>query len=260
MNITFSVLQTTFNVTLHARQLLILDADIRFSDGSLFDTDLRYTYDSATEFLTFITNREMLGASLLVVNVRFVGFLGDFNNRGFFRSSYFDSTRNETFWLASTQFQPINARQAFPCYDEIRFRTPFNIEIYHHNSYNAIANMDVETIVADGDYQLTVFETSPPMPTFQVSFTISNFDFVSFGGSTNMRLYARPEAIALEQGDNGLSLGYIFLNAMVEYFGFPYVLTKSFQLALPEFSSAGIFCRKQIKTNVFIVYPFYRSE
>ncbi|KAG4067289.1 hypothetical protein HA402_000280 [Bradysia odoriphaga] len=239
VNITFNALETTNNVTLHARQLLILDASIRYTDGSLYDTDLRYTYDSATEFLTFITNIEMLGSALLVVHIRYAGFLGDFNDRGFFYSSYVDSTLNETFWLASTQFQPINARQAFPCYDEIRFRTPYNIEIYHHDSYNAISNMDVDRVIDDGEYQLTVFETSPPMPTFQVSFTISNFDFVSYDTSPTMRVYARPEAIALDQGDNALSLGYVFLNAMVDYFGFPYVLSKSFQLALPEFSSEG---------------------
>lgn len=240
VNITFTVLETTNSITLHARQLLILDADIRYTDGTLFETDLRYTYDSATEFLTFITNQDMLGAGLLVINIEYAGFLGNFNDRGFFYSSYTNS-QNETFWLASTQFQPINARQAFPCYDEIRFRTPYDIEIYHHDSYNAISNMDVDRIVDDGEFQLTIFETSPPMPTFQVSFTISNFDFAAYNTRPIMRVYARPEAIALDQADNALALGYVFLNAMVDYFGFPYVLSKSFQLALPEFSSAGIF-------------------
>lgn len=261
VRITISIAETSRNVTLHSRQLLILEANLLYPDGSIFDTNLRYTYDSGTEFLTLLTNRDMISGTLLVVNIWYSGFLGDFDNRGFFRSSYIDSVTNETHWLASTQFQvcigtlnsvstkknhnfsfqPINARQAFPCYDEIRYRTPFDIQIFHHQSYNAISNMDVDRIVADDDdYQVTIFETSPPMPTFQVSFTISNFDFVGYDTFINMRVYARPEAIEMGQGDHGLALGYIFLNAVVDYFGFPYVLSKSFQVALPEFSSDGM--------------------
>lgn len=137
------------------------------------------------------------------------------------------------------QYQPINARQAFPCYDEIRYRTPFDIEIFHHESYNALSNMDVLRVENVGNYSVTIFNTSPPMPTFQVSFTISNFDHVRYDQSVDMRVYARPNAIALGQADEALALGYIFLNAMVVYFGFPYVLPKSFQVALPEFSSEG---------------------
>lgn len=245
VRIMISILQTSTNITLHARHLIILDVNILYTNGDLFDTNLRYTYDSATEFLTIMTNEEMLGGSLLVVHIQYIGFLSDFNDRGFFRSSYVDSATNETFWLAATQFQPIHARQAFPCYDEIRFRTPFDIQITHHDSYNAISNMDVERTVDAGEFQTTVFQTSPPMPTFQVSIAITNFDFVSYNTFITMRVYARPEAIALEQADNGLALGYIFLNAMVEYFGFPYPLSKSYQIALPEFSSEGsmtIYC------------------
>lgn len=250
VRITISITETSRNVTLHARQLLILELSLTYPDGSLFDSDLRYTYDSATEFLTIMTNQEMLGGTLLVVNVWYVGFLGEFNNRGFFRSSYVDTDTNETHWLASTQFQPINARQAFPCYDEIRYRTPFDIQIFHHQSYNAISNMAVDREVHIDDYQVTIFETSPPMPTFQVSFTVSNFDFVGFDSFVDMRVYARPNAIADGQGDHGLALGYIFLNAMVDYFGFPYVLSKSYQVALPEFSSDGMMVTFSISFKV----------
>lgn len=240
VEILISILQTSNNITLHARRLGIDDITLRYPDGTLFESNLRYTYDSATEFLTVLTTEQIVGGTLLVVDIRYFGLLGDFMDRGFFYSSYVDSATNETFWLASTQFQPINARQAFPCYDEIRFRTPYDIEITYHNSYNAISNMAVERIVTVGEFETAIFETSPPMPTFQVSFTISNFDFVEFDSSVNMKVYARPEAIALEQADNGLALGYIFLNAIVEYFGFPYPLSKSYQLVLPEFSSAGM--------------------
>lgn len=103
--ITISVQETSRSITLHARQLLFLEMSLLNTDGSVYDTNLQYTYDSATEFLTIIPTRDIIIGSLLFVDIWYVGFLGDFNDRGFFRSSYVDSETNVTNWLASTQFQ-----------------------------------------------------------------------------------------------------------------------------------------------------------
>lgn len=186
-------------------------------------------------------NQDITIGSLLYVDIWYVGFLAQFNDRGFFRTSYIDAATNETHWFATTHFQPIHARQAFPCYDEIRYRTPYDLQIFHHQSYNAISNMAVERVELHEEYVTTVFETSPPMPTFQLSFTISNFNY-SLGSDTSveMRVYARPNAIFLGQAENAVELGYLFLRAMEDHFGFPYVLTKSYQIALPEFASNGM--------------------
>lgn len=105
VRILISVQEMSRSITLHARQLLFLDMNLLNMDESIYDTDLRFTYDSATDFLTIILNRDMLSGALHFVDIRYVGFLGDFNDRGFFRSSYVDADTNVTHWLASTQFQ-----------------------------------------------------------------------------------------------------------------------------------------------------------
>lgn len=239
INILIYIQETSNTITLHARQLLILDILLRNLDGSTFDSNFRYTYDSATDFLTIITNRELPGSYLFYLNITYVGFLNQPNQRGFFGNSYVDTDTNQTHWFATTSFQPVLARQAFPCYDELQYRAPFELQIVHHRSYNAISNMDVDRIdVIDEEFQATVFWSTPPIPPYVLAFTISNFDFIQNNDtSIDFRVYGRPSVIASGQADNALELGVTFLRAMEDYFGFYYSLPKSDQLAIPQFGS-----------------------
>lgn len=44
-------------------------------------------------------------------------------------------------WLAATKLNPMNARHAFPCYDEPAIKAKFTIQITHGKRFNAISNM-----------------------------------------------------------------------------------------------------------------------
>lgn len=240
VRIRIKALEETNTITLHSRQMIIQRIILLNPDGSNFESGLFYTFDSDLEFLVITTDRQLTTDQELTVDITYIGILGTFMDRGFFRSSYIDPATNLTNWLATTQFQPINARQAFPCYDEVRFRTPIQLQMYHHSSYNSISNMPVVSLNQNGDYVTTVFEETPAIPTFLLTFTVSNFDFVSNENSDlEMRVYARPLAISKGQADDGLQVGETMLRATEELFNIPYSLPKSDQVALPEFSSDG---------------------
>lgn len=131
----------------------------------------------------------------------------------------------------------------FPCYDELRYRRPIVLQIRHHQSYNAISNMPVAELTADGEYVITAFEETPPIPTLTLAFTVSNFDFVENSDSTtnvDFRVYARPEAIRLGQANDSLRLGERMLRAMVDIYQIPYTLPKSDQVAMPSFAFLGV--------------------
>lgn len=48
--------------------------------------------------------------------------------------------------MIASKFEPTFARQAFPCFDEPAFKTPFDIEIAKPsgNEFIALSNMDQE--------------------------------------------------------------------------------------------------------------------
>jgi puromycin-sensitive aminopeptidase len=70
---------------------------------------------------------------------------------GFYRDSYVEFDVNNqavTKYLATTQFQAIEARRCFPSFDEPEYRAVFDIIITHDSSYSAVSNMpDTQVVI-----------------------------------------------------------------------------------------------------------------
>ena len=55
---------------------------------------------------------------------------------------------NFLFSLASTDFQPSNARKAFPCFDEPMFKAPFKLTIIRDKTFSSsLGNYPLEKSV-----------------------------------------------------------------------------------------------------------------
>ena len=241
VRINIRVLEASNSITLHSRQHIIQRIDLFNSDGSEFQTNLDFVAESETEFLTFTTNQDFEVDQELTIVITFVGILADFQSRGFIRNSYIDPETNQTVWTAQSHFSPVNARHGFPCYDEIRYRTTFVLNIRHHQSYHAISNMPVQSRTVDDDYFITTFEQIPSVPTYILSFVISNFDSISTtDNGLDFSVFARPDAIASGLADNALELGVAALRAMENSFhNITYPLPKSDQIAVPQLGGLG---------------------
>lgn len=83
---------------------------------------------------------------------------------------------------SATAFEPVTARQTFPCFDEPNLKATFNISVFHDRNLHALSNEDsfesYEFIDNNGKPKtMTRFKKTVPMPVYLVSFVISDFAY-----------------------------------------------------------------------------------
>jgi aminopeptidase N len=93
-------------------------------------------------------------------------------------------------WYAYTFFEPVDARRAFPCFDEPAFKIPWRLGFRVPAGDGAWANAPIAERRRDGDREVLVTAWSKPMSTYQVAFVVGPFDVVEGGtaGRAGVRL------------------------------------------------------------------------
>ncbi|XP_012252261.2 uncharacterized protein LOC105683883 [Athalia rosae] len=230
VNIAINVIETTNNIYLHAKNLVIESVQVTLANSSsVLDTVV--VLNNATDVLHIILGKPLAAGSTVNLEIGYTGILA-IDMTGFYRSSYTDVNGNLK-WIATTQFQPTYARQAFPCFDEPAFKAKFNIRINRPQDLHAISNMPIanESALSDGRVQV-VFDETPVMSTYLVAFIVSDFESLTTPAQ-NFTVWARPNAI--EQARYALSVGPQVLEYYTEITGHDYPLPKMEMAALSDF-------------------------
>lgn len=115
---------------------------------------------------------------------------------GFYRSQYTDSHGQKRF-LATTQFEAIDARCCFPCWDEPARKATFVVTMIYPSHLMAISNMPPSSLetLPEGKKK-EVFMATPKMSTYLLAFCVGEFEFISAQTKSGVlsRIFACPGA------------------------------------------------------------------
>ncbi|XP_037093237.1 aminopeptidase N-like [Pollicipes pollicipes] len=232
------------NVTVHVKDMTVYNDSVTVRDvttGTSLDI-AGVRYDADREFFIVLLSQPVTAQHKYDVFIRFVGSLSD-KLSGFYRSSYLDP-QGQKRWLAVTQFQPTDARQAFPCLDEPALKATFEVTLGHSKEMTSASNMPIKrTEPIDGmpGFVWDIYEKSVPMSTYLVAFLVSDLAVKEADpgvSDTLFRVWARPSAI--DQANYARSIGPQILEYFEGFFKTDFPLPKQDMAALPDFAAGAM--------------------
>src|SRR5262249_43712508 len=140
-------------------------------------------------------------------------------------------------WYVFTTFTAIEARRAFPCFDEPRFKTPWQLTLHVPRAVTALSNTRAVAEAAEaGGMKRVEFAPTEPLPSDLVAFAVGPFEVVDAGRAGENSVPVRiitprgraSEAAAAREATPRL------LSQLEEYTGIPYPFDKLDHLALIE--------------------------
>lgn len=146
----------------------------------------------------------------------------------------------EDFYLYS-HFEPIEARRAFPCFDEPGFKVPWQLTLRVPDKQLAVSNTPaVSDTPEPGGGHRVVFKETPPLPSYLVALAVGPFGVVDAGragkNGTPVRILTLRGHEA--QARYAARATAPIVKALEDYFGIPYPYEKLDQIALPSQNGA----------------------
>ncbi len=169
------------------------------------------------------------------LRISFSGVLND-KLRGFYRSTFTDD-EGATRTLAVTQFQPTDARRAFPCWDEPAAKATISTALVIDDGLLAVSNCAETGREPAGEGKVRVqFATTMPMSTYLVAFVVGPLEAtkpVDVDG-VPLRIVHRPGRGA--QTAFALDAAAHALRWLSDYYGIAYPSDKVDLVAIPDFA------------------------
>lgn len=144
-------------------------------------------------------------------------------------------------WYIYTQFEPIDARRVFPCFDEPEFKVPWQLTFHVPAGNVAVTNTPQLAEEARPDGGRTYrFARTKPLPSYLIAFGVGPFDFLAAADSGQNKVKTRiitPRGRAAE-GAYAAKVTPEILAALEDYFGIPYAYEKLDVIAVPLLGGA----------------------
>lgn len=169
-----------------------------------------------------------------------IEFKGTINNflAGWYRSRY--EVLGKQKYIATTHFEPADARRVFPCFDSPFYKATFDISVEIDKDLRAVSNMPQVSEKAVGENKkLITFAQTPLMSTYLLYLGVGEFEFLESkyrdivirGVTTSGK--SKYTRFALESAKK-------FLAYFEEYFDCEYPLPKVDLIAIADFAAGAM--------------------
>jgi alanyl aminopeptidase len=230
VELTLDVVKPTSVVWLHGKSLTVKEATLTQGGESLPVTPV----PGGKEYLGFSAAKPLeLGTAKL--RVVYEGTASEKETDGAFRVNEGGD------WYIYTQFEAIDARRVFPCFDEPAFKVPWQLTFHVPAGNVAVTNTPqlAEEARPDGGRTFR-FARTQPLPSYLLAFGVGPFDFLPAADAGQKKVKTRmitPRGRAVE-GTYAAQVTPEILAALEDYFGIPYPYEKLDVLAVPLLGGA----------------------
>ena len=148
---------------------------------------------------------------------------------------------------ASTQFETLDARRAFPCFDDPQFKTPFDLSLTVPAAMVAAANTFPTSEKLAGEKKTVTYARTRPLPTYLVALAVGPFDVVEGAPLPPNEVRKRPlrtRGLAPKgrggELANALAASAELIPIMERYLGIEYPYEKLDHVAIPDFEHGAM--------------------
>ncbi len=141
-----------------------------------------------------------------------------------------------------TQFESIDARRAFPCFDEPSYKVPWRLTLHVRAEDTALSNTAAVSQTPEaGGMKAVVFDETKPLPSYLVAFAVGPFDLVDAGKGGQK---GTPVRVAVPRGQKAQA-AYAAATApqviarLEEVTGVPFPYDKLDLVAVPKLVTFG---------------------
>lgn len=138
-----------------------------------------------------------------------------------------------------TEFEPTDARKAFPCWDEPSYKIPFQLTINIPHDQVAITNTPIESEQTTDNLKTLLYTKTQPIPTYLLAIAAGQLE------SVPIKNLSVPGRIYTIKGQSHLAeiaaeTTASILAEIEKYFGMPYPYKKLDMVAIPDYWSGAM--------------------
>ncbi len=135
-----------------------------------------------------------------------------------------------------TDFEPIDARRAWPCFDEPSYKVPWQLTLHVRREHTAVSNAPIQSQTDEqGGFKRVVFRPTPPLPSYLIALAVGPFGIVDAGKVGQKGVPARIITLRGNQAQARYAAQVTgpIVAQLEQYLGLPYPYDKLDQIAVP---------------------------